>query len=55
MSKIEKFIKLGLIRTRKAKNKLAQRGGEARSQSFSSLRVIGEYDIYHGLHMTAMD
>jgi hypothetical protein len=49
MSKIVKFLKLGLIMTRKAENKLAQKGRRGSNMSFSSLRVIGEYDIYHVL------
>lgn len=33
--------------TMKAKNIIAQKGGEAQVTSFSFLRVMGEYDIYH--------
>ena len=55
MSKIVKFLKLGLIITRKAENKIAQKGRRGSCVSFSSLRVIGEYDIYHIWHMTDMD
>jgi hypothetical protein len=40
--------------TMKAENNIAQKGGEAQELSFSFLRVMEGYDIYHVWHMTAI-
>jgi hypothetical protein len=40
--------------TMKAENKIAQKGRRGSKLSFSFLRVMGEYDIYHVWHMTAI-